>query len=658
MKKIQSILVANRGEIASRIFRTCRKMGIQSAAIYALADGKSPFVKEADQAFALGSNELTLSYLNQEKIIGLAIENNIDAIHPGYGFLSENDSFADRCARNNIIFIGPHSEAIRTMGSKSSAKELVQNHKIPVVPGFLISNQSIENIKHECRSLGFPVLVKAVAGGGGKGMRIIQNEADLLNGITSAKGEALNAFGDDEILIEKYIENGKHIEVQILGDQHGNTIHLYDRECSIQRNYQKIVEESPAFGISDIVRAKMTEAAIKTSSAINYNSLGTVEFIYDEEGDSYYFLEMNTRIQVEHPVTEQITGLDLVELQIEVAKGLPLSIKQNEVKVNGHAIEVRLNAKDPNREFVPSHGKIHTLEFPKIKGLRVESGIESGSEISVYFDSLIAKLITWGHNRKSAIEKMEFALNQTVCLGINTNLSSLSQIIKNDQFLSGKYHTNFLNNFELADIIDVQKIHECLVVCTLYVWHHRNNTRSLLKALPSGWRNNFYAFQTERFKYKEESFLVQYKFSSDHLFLKLGEKEYQSKIVHIVDCQYRIEINGTQKSYHIKQDGDHLFIHNFGLGNIALERISRFPKLEKKSIIGSYVAPMPCKIIRIYVEVGDYVESNSPLMVISSMKMETTIYASESGIVNELNVEEGSVVDAKYLLLKINPEQK
>ncbi len=380
MKKINSILIANRGEIASRIIRTCKKMGIRSIAVYSEVDENALFVNQADVAVLIGDSSPAESYLNQDAIISAARTTDADAIHPGYGFLSENIEFAKRCNKEKLIFIGPHPKAIELMGSKSEAKTLMQKHNIPVVPGYQGKDQSATRLKKAAKEIGFPVLLKAVAGGGGKGMRVVEHEKELQESIDAAKREAISAFGNDELIIEKYIKSSRHIEFQIFGDKHKNAIHLLERECTIQRRHQKVVEESPSPVMSEKLRKTMGLAAVKAAKALHYDNAGTVEFIYDEVSGDFYFLEVNTRLQVEHPVTEEITGTDLVQMQIESAQGSPLKISQESVKGNGYAIEVRLYAEDPVNDFLPVTGTIHKFMVPEVSGLRIETAIETGTE--------------------------------------------------------------------------------------------------------------------------------------------------------------------------------------------------------------------------------------------------------------------------------------
>ena len=434
---LSSLLIANRGEIASRIIRTCKKMGIRSIAIFSDSDKNALYTNEADLAIHIGESNPSDSYLDMDKIIKVAKQAQADAIHPGYGFLSENVAFAKKCEEEGIIFIGPHHKAIEAMGSKSKAKALMQKYGVPVVPGYQGSDQNLDSLKNEAIKVGFPLLLKATAGGGGKGMRIVHHKMDLETAIQAAKREALNAFGDDELIIEKYISSGRHLEFQIFGDKHGNAIHILERECSIQRRYQKVIEESPSPIMDEELRKKMGDAAVNAAKALNYDNAGTVEFIYDDVSKDFYFLEVNTRLQVEHPVTEELTGLDLVQLQIESAQGVPLSIQQEDIQGNGYAIECRLYAEDATNDFLPVTGTIEKFIVPEVEGLRVETAIQSGSEISIFYDPMIAKLIVWDQSRQAAHRKMQYVLRNMVCIGMTTNQNFLLQLLEHPDFLKG-----------------------------------------------------------------------------------------------------------------------------------------------------------------------------------------------------------------------------
>ena len=442
----KKILVANRGEIAIRVMRTCREMGIQTVAIYSEADANARHVRYADEAYCIGKAPSNESYLKMDSIIDLCIETGAEAVHPGYGFLSENAVFANKLKENNIVLIGPTAQAMEVMGSKIASKQAVEKFGVPLVPGI---NEAIVDANAAMQvaiEVGFPVLVKASAGGGGKGMRIVEKKEEFLSALQMAQNEARSAFGDDSVFIEKYVGSPRHIEFQIMADNFGNVCHLFERECSIQRRHQKLVEEAPSAALTPSLRAKMGEAAVNVARSCNYTGAGTVEFLLGD-GESFYFLEMNTRLQVEHPVTEMITGLDLVREQINVAYGLPLSFKQEDLKINGHAIELRVCAEDPFQQFLPNIGKVNQYLVPNGPGIRVDDCMESNMEIPIYYDNMLAKLIAWGSTREQAIERLRRAIKEYVITGIETTLSFGEFVLTHDAFLSGKFDTHFIQKF-------------------------------------------------------------------------------------------------------------------------------------------------------------------------------------------------------------------
>lgn len=443
---MKKILVANRGEIAIRVMKTAQKMGIKTVAVFSTADRNAPHVKFADEAVCIGEPPSNQSYLKGDKIIEVAKQLNVEAIHPGYGFLSENALFAELCERNNIIFIGPHSKAIKIMGSKLAAKEAVKAYNIPMVPGIDEAITDVEKAKIIASDIGFPILIKASAGGGGKGMRVVEKENDLESQMNRAISEATSAFGDGSVFIEKYIASPRHIEIQIMADSHGNIIHFFERECSIQRRHQKVVEEAPSSILSPDLRNKMGEAAIKVAKSCDYLGAGTVEFLLDSN-NNFYFLEMNTRLQVEHPVTELITDVDLVELQIRVARGEPLHINQKDLKINGHALELRVYAEDPLNDFLPSVGHLDVYKPPLGMGIRVDDGFEEGMDIPIYYDPMLSKLITYGKTRDEAIQLMIKAIDDYHIEGIKTTLPFGKYVCEHNAFRSGNFDTHFVKNY-------------------------------------------------------------------------------------------------------------------------------------------------------------------------------------------------------------------
>ncbi len=444
---ISKILIANRGEIAVRIIRACKELGLETVQVYSKADKDSLAVKMADRAVCIGPPPATESYLFYQNILSAALAVKADAIHPGYGFLAENPHFADACRAMKIKFIGPKSNVIRRMGDKAKAKELMRESGVPVVPGSDGIVDSLEKAHEVVEETGFPVIIKASAGGGGKGMRVVPEKSELEKAFNYASVEAQQSFGDSRVYIERYISDPKHIEVQILGDRHGNTVHLFERDCSIQRRHQKLVEEAPSPTIDKDTRKKLGEIAVRAAKSVDYDSAGTIEFLFDMETKDFYFMEMNTRIQVEHPVSEEITGIDLIKSQIRIANGEKLGFKQKRIERNGHSIECRINAEDPARDFAPAPGKITQLMIPGGPGIRVDSGVYPGYSIPPFYDSMVAKLITWGSDRREAIERMKRALDEFHIEGIKTTIPFHKEVMKNKEFLSGQYTTAFVNKY-------------------------------------------------------------------------------------------------------------------------------------------------------------------------------------------------------------------
>ena len=445
MNKIKKILIANRGEIAIRVMRTCREMDIETVAIYSEADRTSLHVRYAHEAYYVGKAPSSESYLNIDKILEIAKKSNADAIHPGYGFLSENSEFARRCAQEGITFIGPSPEVIVRMGDKIQAREAMTAAGIPVVPGTDGEIKSEEEALAIIKEIGLPVMIKASAGGGGKGMRLVKNEADIVSAVRAARSEAKSAFGDDAVYIEKYISSPHHIEFQILADQHGNTVHLFERECSVQRRHQKMIEETPSPLMTQELRDEMGKSAVEAAKAVNYVGAGTIEFLVDNDLN-YYFLEMNTRLQVEHPITERVTGIDLVKQQIFVAEGKELEFGQSDLRQKGHAIECRVYAEDPDNNFMPSAGKVYKISAPLGLGVRTDGYVYEGYEIPIYYDPMISKLIVWGKTRDEAIARMRRALYEYKITGVKTSIKMLERVMNNENFIAGNYDTHFIEN--------------------------------------------------------------------------------------------------------------------------------------------------------------------------------------------------------------------
>jgi len=497
IRPIHTVLIANRGEIAVRVIRTCRELGIRSVAVYSEADETALHVRMADEAHSIGPAPSSESYLVTEKIIEVAKRSRADAIHPGYGFLSENATFAQACADRGIIFIGPPPAAIQAMGDKTAARALMEKAGVPMAPGTIDAISDPDEAARTAAQIGFPVLIKAAAGGGGKGMRIVRSAADFADALKTASSEATSAFGDGRVFIEKYIEEPRHIEFQIMADAHGNVVHLFERECSIQRRHQKVVEEAPSCILTPDVREAMGQAAIRAAGSCGYVGAGTVEFLLDKDMQ-FYFMEMNTRLQVEHPVTEYITGLDLVEEQIRVAEGHPLSYSQDAVAINGHSIECRIYAEDPSSGFMPGPGTLLAHDPPSGPGVRVDSGVEEGAEISLYYDPMISKLTTWGSSREQAIARMIRALDEYGVAGVPTTIGFCRFVMQHEAFTSGAFSTHFVDNHFSTDALDAADetlLEDLAVAAALYVdGHHKTAITTSSAATPtsgySPWRRN------------------------------------------------------------------------------------------------------------------------------------------------------------------------
>ena len=475
---MKKILIANRGEIAIRVMKTARKMGIKTVAVFSEADRNAPHVRFADEAVYIGEAPSNKSYLVGNKIIEVAKELQVDAIHPGYGFLSENAAFAEKVEKNNIIFIGPKTKAIQMMGSKLAAKEAVKNYNIPMVPGTDEAITDIDKAQKIANEIGFPILIKASAGGGGKGMRIVEKEEDFVSQMNRAISEATSAFGDGSVFIEKYVSSPRHIEIQIMADAHGNIIYLFERECSVQRRHQKVVEEAPSSILTPMLRKKMGEAAVKVAQSCDYLGAGTVEFLMDEQ-HNFYFLEMNTRLQVEHPVTEMITGLDLVELQIRIARGEKLPITQNDLAIHGHAIELRVYAEDPMNEFLPSVGKLSKYKLPTGEGIRIDNGFEQGMDVPIYYDPMLSKLITYGKTRIEAIELMIDAIENYQIEGVQTTLPFGKFVMEHEAFRSGNFDTHFVKKYYNPEILNLQMQSEAEIAAYVALLQYINDSKKL-----------------------------------------------------------------------------------------------------------------------------------------------------------------------------------
>ncbi|HKE02922.1 MAG TPA: acetyl-CoA carboxylase biotin carboxylase subunit [Blastocatellia bacterium] len=654
IRTFRKILIANRGEIALRVMRSCRAMGIETVAVYSEADAHAPHVRFAGEAVHLGAAPAKESYLRIEKIIDAAERTGADAIHPGYGFLSENAEFAERCAAAGVVFIGPPPTAIQAMGLKSSARRLAAGAGAPVVPGYDGEDQSVETLRAQMIEIGFPVLIKASAGGGGKGMRVVRTKNAVDEAVGSARREAEKAFGDGSLLLEKYVEGARHVEVQILGDAHGNLVHLFERDCSLQRRHQKIVEESPSPAVNGELRRKMGDAAVNIGRAIGYTNAGTVEFILAPSGE-FYFIEVNTRLQVEHPVTEMITGLDLVRLQIEIAEGRPLTCAQADLKTEGHAIEARLYAEDPANDFLPSTGRILDLQLPMTEGVRIDAGVERGMEVGIHYDPMLAKLIAHGENRDAAIRKLVYALRQSSIQGLRTNLDFLVRLLDHQGFRQGRAHTGFIaeNLVELLADDDPRLNRDSLVAAAIYLQNQWLTSDGLLAELPPNYRNNPYRDPSIKFRIGADEIEVSWR--------QMGAGAYRARVfdttvtAQVLSCgpdRVRIEIDGVQRSFKITAADDELYVHS-SLGARVIKRPPRHPMRQSSSEQGSANSPMPGKVLKILVGVGQKVSAGDPLIILEAMKMEHTMRAVVDGVVESILVGDGEVVGPGQLLVQI-----
>jgi acetyl-CoA carboxylase biotin carboxylase subunit len=657
--RFRKVLVANRGEIARRVLRTLREMGVASVAVYSDADAAAPHVTEADEAVRLGPAPSAESYLAGDRILEAARAVGADALHPGYGFLAENADFAARCAEAGVVFIGPAPDAIRKMGSKIEAKEVMAAAGVPVIPGISGAGKGNESLAAAAGELGFPVLVKASAGGGGKGMRIAEDEAALPEAMAAARREAASAFGDPTLLLERYFEAPRHIEIQIFGDAHGNVIHLFERECSVQRRYQKVVEEAPSPAVDAELRARMGAAAVAAGKAIGYTGAGTVEFIVDRAGD-FYFLEVNTRLQVEHPVTEAVTGLDLVRLQILMARGEPLPIGQDDLAIDGHAIEVRLYAEDPE-SFLPATGRIALWEPPELPGLRIDSGVTAGSEVGVHYDPMLAKLIAHGPTRSEAVDRLTRALRRLGVAGVTTNRDLLLAVLEHPAFRAGETDTHFFERHLPPEARrgapDPALLRASAAAAALHEHALRRAAGGPLPpSIPSGWRNNRWRPQDISYTVDGETLEVCYVARAGDCFdLEIGANASEARVLGADAGGISLELDSVLRRFDVERDGGRVFVHG-PTGTCELVRVPRFPPPAGEELAGGCVAPMTGVIREVRVAVGERVEEGSVMLILEAMKMEHEMVSHAAGVVAEVRVEVGQMVDPDAVLIVVEPD--
>ncbi|EPZ34764.1 Biotin carboxylase domain-containing protein [Rozella allomycis CSF55] len=664
-KHFDKVLIANRGEIAVRVIKTAKKLGIKTVSIYSEPDRDSMHVGMADNAYYVGKAPSKESYLNMDKIIEIAKLSGSQAIHPGYGFLSENAKFADALEKNNLTFIGPPSSAIRSMGSKSESKRIMMEAKVPVVPGYHGENQDPQFLKEQADLIGYPVLIKAVSGGGGKGMRIVESSEEFFDQLESSKRESLKSFNDDKVLVEKYLMQPRHVEVQIFGDKFGNVVHLFERDCSVQRRHQKIIEEAPAPNLSPEIRKKLGEQAVNAAKAVNYVGAGTVEFIMDSKTNEFYFMEMNTRLQVEHPISEMITGLDFVEWQFLIASGNPLPLKQEQIKLNGHAFEARIYAENPSNNFLPDTGILKYLQTPKPdKDIRIETGVRQGDTVSVHYDPMIAKLAVHSSSRDSALSMLLKCLNEYRIVGMNTNIDFLKVIANHPEFRNGNVETGFIqapmdcHNFALATMsILLNESNDSTK--NVKVINDPYSPYSSLKGC------RFTTPYSRIFEYVDVDGIVTAYVTYDEgsINLKIVSPSKIESVYHNVHASFNenneilIFLDGVKHQVKVVPDKNKLHLYENNEHSIIemAKKVQLHDNETNHTYNNSLDSPMPCKISYINVKKGQKVKKGQTLLVLEAMKMEHNIKSPFDGTVDEIFYNVGDMVEEKKRLIHILP---
>jgi len=634
------LLIANRGEIACRIIKSAHEMGISCVAVYTNADSESPFVRQADEAVKLSD-----TYLNGKEIIEAAIQTGAQAIHPGYGFLSENAKFSRDVLKAGLIWVGPSSKVITSMGDKLKAKDIAEKAGVPTLP--------MTTDPKKANTIGYPILIKAAAGGGGKGMRIVESKKDLKESLLGAQREAMTGFGDDRVFIERYVASSRHIEIQILGDTHGNVVHLGERECSIQRRHQKIIEESPSPRVNLEMREAMGDAAIKLAKKLKYESAGTVEFLVDDKSGEFWFLEVNTRLQVEHPVTEEVTGKDLVYEQLRIARGEELGYDQEDISWEGSSIEARLYAEDPANEFLPATGTLIAYETDESIDARWDTGIEQGSVIGTDFDPMLAKVIAKGKNRTDAANKLALALQSLHIGGVTTNRDFLVASLRSKHFHKGQTTSDFIEKAkpQRSVVLKGQQLEQAITAAALWIQGENRNNASLLKEAPSGWRNSRLPRQKISFEYSDKEVNVTYKANRDGSF-DLNE-DTKANILKWTTTGIDLEVNNTRFFSKVTRKNDDLVVHG-PWGDALLKILPRFtlPGLELQA--GGLVAPMPGKVIDLKVKVGSKVKKGDTLVILEAMKMEHQVKAIEDGKVTQVLIKKDDQLENGALLMIVD----
>ncbi len=644
---IRRVLIANRGEIAGRIARTCRAMGISTAAVFSDADAGAPHVAACDLAVRLGPAPARESYLAIDRLVAAARAAGCDAVHPGYGFLAENADFARACGDAGLIFIGPTPEVIAALGSKENARRIAVRAGVPVVPASQDPGGAAD--------LPYPVLVKASAGGGGKGMRIVRRREDLPAALEAARREAAAAFGDDTLLVERYLEGARHVEIQILGDQHGNLVHLFERECSIQRRHQKIIEESPSPGLTPALRDRMGAAALLLAREVGYTNAGTVELLLAPDG-SFYFLEVNTRLQVEHPVTELVTGLDLVREQIRVAEGEPLGYQQADLQQRGHAIECRLYAEDPATGYLPASGRLLDWQVPDLAGLRVDAGVAASSDVTIHYDPMLAKLVAHAATRAEAARRLARGLEELVALGVTTNRGHLVDILRHPAFLAGALDTHFLER-HAAELAPPGGASTGAALAAALAAAEARRPDQLIPGLALGWRNNPGPTTGLRLTHAGGAVEIHHRERSPGLFAVSVDGEEREVRAHARGGEITLEdrVTGVARRYRVARDGaGHHFVMD-GARDLAFAEEPRFPHTSAEMAAGGLTAPMPGRVVKVLVGEGQECAAGQPLVILEAMKMEHAVLAPAAGRVTRLHVRAGDPVDAGAALVALDP---
>jgi propionyl-CoA carboxylase alpha chain len=662
---ISKLLIANRGEIATRIMRTAQALDVACVAVHSDADADAPFVHQADESVLLPGTSPGETYLRGDLVIAAAKATGADAIHPGYGFLSENAQFARDCADAGIVFVGPSPEAIAAMGSKIEAKQIMADAGVPVLPQITIDDgEDLDGSRlatEVSERIGYPVLVKAAYGGGGRGMRIVNAEAELVEAVDGARREAVTAFGNGTVFLERYVESPRHIEVQIFGDTHGTVVALFERECSIQRRYQKIIEEAPSSVVDQDLRDELGEAAVAAGKALGYVGAGTAEFVMAPDG-KFYFLEVNTRLQVEHPVTELITGLDLVRLQLLVAEGHPLPAEALDPTIDGHAIEVRLYAEDVAAGFLPATGMIEEFFVPALPGVRVDSGVVAGSEVGVHYDPMLAKIIVHGPTRDDARRRLARALAESRLHGVVTNRELLVGILREEEFAAGAIDTGYLSRHDPAALARAWRSPQALpvhaVAAALAAQAARRAAAATQPTLPSGWRNVPSEFQHAEYTVDGEAVDVRYRIDRDGVSASVGEVDVDGlEVISATATSVDLRVGGVRRECLVHIVGATTYVDS-PLGSTTLVEVDRFPEPGSLAAPGSLLAPMPGTLVRIVAEVGQEVAAGDAVVVIEAMKMEHTVRAPAGGTVVQIAVDLGKTFDLGEVLAVVEEKEE